>query len=154
MVRRIPLSNGDSTGTAWERTSRRSHANRLNLTGGGRASVVRQALTTPVQERSRPLDAPSTGEQSRERRIAQPDARLDERDGAGDRVPNRRLIHKVELGGCPPRHDFSESTLPLAQRSLSLSDQNVGSVAKLLALFHEVLRRFPYGLRLESNFSG
>src|SRR5215831_3374100 len=70
------------------RVARRSHANRLHLTAGGRASSVRQALTTPVQKRSRLLDAPSTGEQSRERGITQPDARLDERDGAGDRIPN------------------------------------------------------------------
>jgi len=73
---------------------RRSHANRLNLTGGGRASVVRQAVTTPLQEHLCPPDAPSTGEHSRERRITQPDARLDERDGAGDRIPNRRLVHR------------------------------------------------------------
>src|SRR5262249_61672724 len=75
------------------RVARRSHANRLNLTGGGRASVVRQALTTPPQEHLRPLDARSTGEQSRERLFTQPDALLDERDGAGDRILNRRLIH-------------------------------------------------------------
>jgi len=74
--------------------ARRSHANRLNVTGGAALPLFVQALTTPVQERSRLLDAPSTGEQSRERVITQPDARLDERDGAGDRIPNRRLIHR------------------------------------------------------------
>src|SRR5262249_30261882 len=62
---------------------RRSPANRLNLMGGGRASVVRQALTTPGQERSRLLDAPSTGEQSGETHTTQTDALLDAREGAG-----------------------------------------------------------------------
>ena len=58
------------------------------------------------------------------------------------------------LGGCPLRHGFSENALTLEQRGLSLSDQDVGSVAELLTLFHEVLRRLPHGLRPESNFSG
>ena len=79
----------------WQiRRARRSHANCLNLTAGGGASIVRQALPTPVQERSCLLDTPSTGEQSRERLFTLPDALLDERDGAGVRMPNRRLIHR------------------------------------------------------------
>src|SRR5262245_36947473 len=58
------------------------------------------------------------------------------------------------LGGCPPRHGFSENTLPLEQRSLSLSDQDVGSIAKLLTLFHQVLRRLANLLRSPSYFGG
>src|SRR5215470_693829 len=61
-------------------------------------------------------------------------------------------------GGLPfsvhPRHGFSENTLPLEQCDLSRSDQDVGSVAELLAFFHEALRRLPHCLRLESNFGG
>src|SRR5262249_4238706 len=56
--------------------------------------------------------------------------------------------------GCPPRHDFSKSTLLLEQRGLRLSDQDVGCVAELLALFHEVLRCLPHRLRPASHFRG
>src|SRR5262245_13453472 len=58
------------------------------------------------------------------------------------------------LGGCPPRHGFSERTLAPEERGLGLPDQDVGSVADLLALFHAVLRRLPAGLRPESYFRG
>jgi hypothetical protein len=60
----------------------------------------------------------------------------------------RRLV------GCPPRHGFSERTLLLEQRNLSVSDQDIGSVADLLALVHEALRRLPHRLRPESYFRG
>src|SRR4029453_13771841 len=56
--------------------------------------------------------------------------------------------------GCSLRHRFSESTLLLEQRGLSLSDQDIGSVADLLALFHEALRRLPHCLCPESYFRG
>jgi hypothetical protein len=56
------------------------------------------------------------------------------------------------LGGCPLRHGFSENALTLEQRGLSLSDQDVGSVTRLLALFHQTLRRLPDLLRPDSNF--
>jgi hypothetical protein len=58
------------------------------------------------------------------------------------------------LRGYPLRHGFSESALLLEQRGLSRSDQDIGSVAELLALLHEVLRRLPHRLRPESYFRG
>src|SRR6266536_557348 len=66
----------------------------------------------------------------------------------------RRLNQRRSLGGCPLRHGFSESPLLLEQHGLSLSDQDVGSVAELLGLFHEALRRLPHRLRHESYFRG
>ena len=56
--------------------------------------------------------------------------------------------------GYSSRPGFSERTLALEPSGLSLSDQDVGSVAELLGLFHEVLRRLAHCLRLESNFGG
>jgi hypothetical protein len=64
-----------------------------------------------------PLDALSAGEQSRERRITPPDARLDKRDGAGDRIPNRRLIHGAgalrEVDDTVAFWDVSRVAIPL-----------------------------------------
>jgi len=40
------------------------------------------------------------------------------------------------------------------QRSFCLSHQHVGSVAELLALFHEALRRIAQLLRPESDYRG
>jgi hypothetical protein len=56
------------------------------------------------------------------------------------------------LGGCPLRHRFSERTQPLEQRGFRVSDQDVGCVAELLALFQEVLRRLAYLLHPPSYF--
>jgi hypothetical protein len=95
----------------------------------------------------------------------------------GDRLANKRDRHRMgahalardaaggvggpqesglrRLGdGSSLRHGFSESTLLLEQRGLSLSDQDIGSVADLLALFHEALRRLPHCLCPESYFRG
>ena len=47
-----------------------------------------------------------------------------------------------------------EGLLRLEQRRLSLSDQDIGSVTKLLALLHELLRRFSDLLRPASHFRG
>ena len=51
------------------------------------------------------------------------------------------------LGGCPLRHGLSESALAPEQHGLGLPDQDVGSVADLLALFHEVLCRLSHIMR-------
>src|SRR5215470_6958542 len=59
-----------------------------------------------------------------------------------------------QLRGYPPRHDFSERTKPLEQQGFCLSDQDVGCVTELLALFHQVLRRLAYLLRPPSYFGG
>src|SRR5262245_34885865 len=65
---------------------------------------------------------------------------------------SRRQAQRGGLGGSPLRHGFSESTLPLEKRDLSLSHQDIGSVVDLLALFYEALRRFSHRLRPESYF--
>jgi hypothetical protein len=49
---------------------------------------------------------------------------------------------------------FSKRTLLLEQRGPSLSDQDIGTVAELLGLFHEALHRLPHPLRPESDFRG
>src|SRR5262245_45866331 len=58
------------------------------------------------------------------------------------------------LGGRPPRHGLSQSTLALEQGSLSLSDQHVGSVAGLSALLYKALRRLPHRMGSESYLRG
>jgi|RhiMetdeSRZDD1v2_1073273.scaffolds.fasta_scaffold584755_4 hypothetical protein len=40
------------------------------------------------------------------------------------------------------------------QRAFRLSDRATRCVRQLLTLLHKVLRRFPYGVRHESDFSG
>ena len=60
----------------------------------------------------------------------------------------------AQARSCPPRHDFSESTLLREQRAFRFSDQATRCVRQLLTLLHKVLRRFPYGLRNESDFNG
>jgi len=60
--------------------------------------------------------------------------------------PQESGLHR--LAGSSLRHGFSERTLLLEQRGLSLSDQD------LLSLFHETLRRLPHRLRPESYFRG
>src|SRR5262245_58104983 len=64
------------------------------------------------------------------------------------------LVPRGGLRGRPPRHGFSESTLALEQGSLSFSDQDFGSVAGLVRLLDEVLRRLSDRLRPESYFRG
>src|SRR5262245_10865248 len=66
---------------------------------------------------------------------------------------------RAALGGWPPghglpRHGLMESTLPLEQRGLSFSDQDIGVVAELLTLFYEAVRGVPHRLRPESYFHG
>src|SRR5262249_7315394 len=68
------------------------------------------------------------------------------------REASRGGLHK--LRGCPPRHGFSESTLALEQGGLSLSHQDVCSIARLLALLHHAPRRLPHRLRPKSYFGG
>src|SRR5262245_29544310 len=51
------------------------------------------------------------------------------------------------LGGCPLRHSFSKSPLLFEQHGLCLSDQDIGSVAGLLALLYEMLCGLPHLLR-------
>jgi hypothetical protein len=50
------------------------------------------------------------------------------------------------LGDCPSRHGLAESALPLEEQCFSLADQDIGSVACLLALLHQLLRRLSHCL--------
>jgi hypothetical protein len=56
------------------------------------------------------------------------------------------------LGGCPPQHCFSQSPLPLEEKSLSLSKQDIRAIARLLGPFHQALRRLSHRLRFQSYF--